>query len=85
MNTMTEAKKLKLYKPDEMVEYVKKGIGLIGLLFLKEDAKKEAQRMQSEPDPVLAKKIFNMTDEGITKQMLKVVLPQIAFSSKIYI
>ena len=85
MNTMTEVKKLKLYKPDEMYEYLKKGIGLIGLLFLKEDAKIQAQRLQCEPDPVMAKKVFNMTDEGITKQMLKMVLPQIAFSQKIFI
>ena len=74
---MNEANKLKLYKPEDMIEYVKKGLGLIGMIFLKDDAKRQTQRFQSDPDSVLTKKIFNMTDEGITKQMLKVILPPI--------
>ena len=74
---MNEANKLKLYKPEDMIEYVKKGLGLIGMIFLKDDAKRQTQRFQSDPDSVLLKKMFNMTDEEITKQMLKVILPPI--------
>ena len=85
MSTINDIDKMKIDKAEDVLEYVKKGFGMLGLLFLKNDAKRAVEKMISEPDSTLTKKIFNMTDEGLTKRMLSFIMPHIKYSEKVFI
>lgn len=69
----------------EIMSYMKKGFTIIQMLFMKDHARKEAEKLISEPSEALTRKIWNLTDQGFTKNMLKLVFPSIEFSTKICI
>lgn len=55
------------------------------MLFLKDQARKEAEKLISEPSEALTRKIWNLTDQGFTKHMLNLVFPSITYSKKVYV
>lgn len=85
MNRLHEGSNLQLPLPTEILNNLKKGLTIIQMLFLKDQARKEAEKLISEPSETLTRKIWNLTDQGFTKHMLNLVFPSIAFSTKVHI
>jgi hypothetical protein len=57
MNRLHEGSNLDLPLPTELMSYFKKGFTILQMLFMKDQARKEAEKLISEPSETLTRKV----------------------------